>query len=87
MDETAVRTRIAKLVESGDMTCDEPDQTWAGQGMGKRCAGCFEPIVPPQIEFEVQLPPPDGRTFVLHERCHAIWVEVCDDLRPASSSS
>ena len=66
------------LVSSGELTCDEPEQTWAGEGLGKRCAGCLQPIRAPEVEFEVMLP--DGRTFVLHQACHEIWLDVCEAL-------
>ena len=80
--EVAIRARIARLVGSGELTCDEPDQTWAGEGLGKRCAACLEPIRPPQIEFEVDLP--GGRTYVLHQRCHEMWLEVCaEEAKPS----
>ena len=79
MDDAEIRQRMRMLVQDGDLTCDEPEQTWAGTAQeSKQCAGCLEPILAPQIEYEVALP--SGRTMFLHARCHAIWLDVCDEL-------
>ena len=80
MDDAEVRQRLRMLVSTGELTCDEPEQSWAGRAQGKRCAGCLEDIVPPQIEFEVELP--NFRRVFLHQRCYDMWLEVCDEQTP-----
>ena len=70
-----IRERIRRMLASGDLLCEEPEETWAGNGDGQRCAACAEPIPPTEIEYEVSVP--GGRVFRLHRRCHRLWMEEC----------
>ena len=79
MDVEAVRVRVRELITSGDLTCEEPEQTWAGPGEGKPCAGCWQRIPPSETEYEVVLP--SGRTVFFHRACHDIWLEECEGIR------
>jgi hypothetical protein len=81
MDIELVRVRIRALIDTGDLPCEDPDQTWAGQGEGKRCSGCWEPITPAAVEYEVELP--SGRTVFFHRACHDIWLEECEAAKPS----
>ena len=78
METIALRLRLRRLVESGEVPCDEPDKTWAGRGTGTHCAACGEPITATEIEFEAELP--SGLTLRLHRLCHAVWREECESL-------
>ena len=69
--EAAIKARLRALV-----ACAEPEVTWAAEGLGARCAGCLEPIHPPQVEVDGWMP--DGRLLVLHEACYRLWLEVCE---------
>jgi len=78
MEEITLRLRVRRLVESGEVPCDEPGKTWAGRGNGTHCAACGEPITPMEIEFEAELP--SGVTLRLHRLCHDVWREECESL-------
>ena len=75
MEEFAIRLRVRRLLESGEVPCDEPGKTWAGRGSGTHCAACGEPIRATEIEFEAELP--SGVLLRLHRTCHAVWREEC----------
>ena len=75
MDDDRIRERIRALLSTGEIACDEPEATWAGNGFGKRCSACGEPIRPEEIEFEVDLP--SGAHLRLHRHCHALWEDEC----------
>ena len=79
MNELAVRARIRRLNETGEIPCDErPEQLWAGPGTGDTCAVCTEPISPDETEFEVDLS--SGLALRLHRRCYTLWLEECGAL-------
>jgi hypothetical protein len=76
MDAITLRARIRHMVKTGEIPCEEPVGSWAGNGDGRRCSACGERVAPDEVEFEVDLP--SGATIRLHRRCHAIWMEECD---------
>ena len=73
-----IRARMRQMVETGQISCAEPDKVWAGRGNGSHCAACTDPIGPTEIEFEIDLQ--SGSTLRLHRACHAIWREECEPL-------
>jgi hypothetical protein len=48
-----------------------PRRTWAGQGTGRPCHGCGRPILPQQIEYEVELN--SGKILRFHFACQQLW--------------
>jgi hypothetical protein len=48
-----------------------PRRTWAGQGTGQPCYQCHEPILPQEIEYEVELE--SGMILHFHFACQQIW--------------
>ena len=79
MNELAVRARIRRLNETGEIPCDErPDRLWAGPGTGDICAVCTDRISLDETEFEVNLSP--GLALRLHRRCYTLWLEECGAL-------
>jgi hypothetical protein len=78
LDDLTIRSRIRAMLETGQLPCDEPDTTWAGRGAGKLCAACRTVIEPSAVEYEVELR--SGPVIRLHQRCHAIWEEECDEI-------
>ena len=78
MEELTLRLRVRRLVESGEVPCEESGKTWAGPGNGSHCAACGEPITPFEIEFEADLP--SGTTLRLHRLCHEVWREECESV-------
>jgi len=73
--EEDIRTRIRRMLKTGDLECDDAGRVWAGESSGKRCAACLEAIVPSDVEFEVVF---NGRTLYFHPPCHQIWLEECE---------
>jgi hypothetical protein len=73
--EEDIRDRIRRMLKTGDLECDDAGRVWAGEGAGKRCAGCLEAIVPSSVEYEADL---NRRTLHFHPRCHQIWLEECE---------
>ena len=79
MTEEQIRDRIRRMLRTGDLECDDDTaRVWAGEGAGRRCAACLEPIVPCNVEYEADL---NGRTLYFHPRCHDIWLDVCESDR------
>ena len=76
MEQSEIRSRIRAMGDTGELPCNEPLETWAGNGDGTRCAACLDRIPPRDVEFEVQLPI-SGRTIRLHRACYRIWLEEC----------
>ena len=79
MNDAALRARIRRLNETGEIPCDElPERLWAGPGTGDTCAVCTEHIGPAETEFEVDLS--SGLILRLHRRCYTLWLEECGAL-------
>jgi hypothetical protein len=83
VDETTIRARVRRLLESQEITCDDPETVWAGKGTGEHCIACAGSIAPTEVEYEVELSP---RTYRLHRLCYAIWEEECEPAPPAELS-
>jgi hypothetical protein len=64
------------LSESGarPLPYQKPLRTWASRGTGASCDLCSGRINPPDIEYQVELPP-NGETRLLHMHfgCHYRW--------------
>ncbi|MGH7278757.1 MAG: hypothetical protein ACREJG_08720 [Candidatus Rokuibacteriota bacterium] len=78
MEDGEVRDRIRRMLETGDLPCEDRQATWAGDGEGQQCAACAAPIAATEIEFEVILS--SGTVIRLHRLCHGIWLEECEPL-------
>jgi hypothetical protein len=83
VDETSIRARIRRMVESAEIPCDDPETIWAGKGTGERCVACARPIAGTEIEYEVELA---AQTYRLHRACFVIWEEECEPVPPAGFS-
>jgi hypothetical protein len=77
MHQDQIRARIKKLLQTGDIPCESPEDIWAGSGQGHSCAGCGGAIRPDEVEYEVDLRA--GFTIRLHRACHMIWLEECGE--------
>ena len=62
--------RIRDRLAAGTLLRDIPRQLWPGYGGGQPCAGCEEPILPAQVEYELEMG--DGCSFRLHTGCRAL---------------
>jgi hypothetical protein len=79
MNDSAIRARIRRLNETGQIPCeDPPERLWAGPGTGDTCAVCTAQVAPDETEFEVDLS--SGVTLRVHRRCYTLWLEECGAL-------
>lgn len=61
-----------KLIGAGKLPRHVARAVWAGSGNGSPCALCPDPVLPDQVEYEVE--DRSGGTFIFHVRCHALWL-------------
>ena len=81
MDALTIRRRVREMITTGALPCDDLAGLWADMGDGKRCAACTEPIGAGEVEYEVNLT--SGKKVLLHQACHAIWLQECEPDKPA----
>jgi hypothetical protein len=62
--------KIREKVTAGTLP-DVGGITFAGFGTGQTCDGCDTPILPAEMEYEVEAR--DRRTFRFHVRCVLLW--------------
>jgi len=74
--DEVIRQRIRAMIRTGELPCDDPQRLWVGTASGKRCAGCLQPILLNNFEYEAELA---GQTLYFHKECHRIWLEECAD--------
>ena len=84
VDESTLREKARKLIQSGKLPARRPERMWGGRGTGARCAICGHPAEPDQFEFELQFAA-DGASPALnpchvHIRCFAAWEFEREDL-------
>jgi hypothetical protein len=71
---TSVADMIRAKLDVGTLPLDAPVKLWAGIGTGQPCAGCDQPILESEPEYEPQYD--DGRPLIqFHSGCHAVWDE------------
>ena len=64
------RERIAK----GELPSEPALRMWGGDGTGRLCSLCREPVQRDQIEFEVE----SGRhNLIFHMVCQSVWQLEC----------
>jgi hypothetical protein len=76
MDDLTIRRRVRAIIATGELPCDDRAGLWGGIGAGRRCAACADPIRAGQVEYEVNLS--SGQKILMHQPCHAIWLEECE---------
>jgi len=64
--------KIREKLMTGALPRAEPIKTWAGYGSGRDCAACGAPILPAQVEHEIEMP--DLVKWQLHWGCHGLWL-------------
>lgn len=63
---------IRARVLAGALPNDMPRKVWAGYGSGKACSACDQIIVKAlDVEYDVEMD--DGRGFLFHQSCLALW--------------
>jgi hypothetical protein len=70
------RERIHSRLDDGALPVELSRRIFAGYALGNRvCAGCCEPILQNEIEYEVQSP--TRRPMHFHLKCHVLWQVEC----------
>jgi hypothetical protein len=62
---------IREKLDAGMLPVNSPVKLWAGEGTGRICAACDEPILKSQVEYEPQYN--DGAVIRFHAGCHGLW--------------
>ncbi len=66
--------KILAKVSAGLLPLEEPKKTWGSYGNGGSiCAACEAPIVPTEVEHELDF---EATTLRFHAGCDAVWREV-----------
>lgn len=72
--EQELRALARERIARGDLPCEPLIRMWGGNGTGRICSLCREPVQPDQIEFEVEN---DGRSLIFHLVCQSVWQLEC----------
>ena len=77
-NEQLLRATAREAVERGKLPGRRPDRTWGGPGVGAPCVICEMPVLPSEMEFEIQFARdgadnPGLDKFHGHIRCFAAW--------------
>jgi hypothetical protein len=83
MDGTAEKIRAK--VSAGLLPRQAPVKTWGGFGSGRPCDGCAEPILPTEVEHEVDFE--GSPTIRLHAACYAVWRQLVLPRRPGAAQT
>lgn len=75
--EMELHAMARELIGSGTLPREVKRALWAGSGSGSACALCQLPVLPEQVEYEVQ--DRSERSFGFHVRCHALWLLALTD--------
>jgi hypothetical protein len=72
--------RARELISTGVLPSAAPDELFGGYGSKSMCALCGAPILPTEVEYELQYAAVDAgsrlpvrRQIRFHLPCHAIW--------------
>ena len=73
MDLPSLRDVIRRKLDDGTLPLERPEhKIYAGYGRGATCDACGDPILPAQVEYELNYPDQD-RTLRLHLGCAGLW--------------
>lgn len=75
IDDSGLRDKARRVIESGEMPNRYPDRLWGGAGTGIDCAVCGSPTRPDEVEFEIEFfrDSTARDAFYVHGRCLAAW--------------
>lgn len=74
--DTALRLRVRERIENGRLPVMVPSHIANGNGSGRMCAACDEPITSAQVQYEVN-DERDGSRLSFHLGCHVVWQLEC----------
>ena len=66
--------RIAEKLAARLLPGTESSAMWEGFGIGLRCDGCDQPVLPSERQHDLVLP--DGRTIRFYASCAAVWLRL-----------
>jgi CheY-like chemotaxis protein len=86
--EEEVRSAVRSRIASGELPQSHvTHQVYGGVADGSSdCSCCGASIAAKQIQYEVELCPPDGRSLPMHRRCYQAWRSVRDAQALAAGS-
>jgi hypothetical protein len=76
-DESALRLEARRRIAEGHLPCEPQMSLWAGAGDGQPCSLCNRPILPQQIEYELQFNQDPQSVYRFHRICHQAWELEC----------
>ena len=76
--EAELRPIARERIANRQLPQQAPSQMWGGHGTGQPCALCDKPILPEEIEYELE-GHIDGtvRSFRFHLVCQSVWQLEC----------
>jgi hypothetical protein len=90
-DETTLREKARKAIQSGKLPAMKPSRTWGGPGDGTPCSVCGEPVTQGQMELEIGYRRDNGKpgldSYFLHVKCFAAWECESQDQRAETAIS
>ena len=72
----ALRQRVRRLLDAGQLPRTEALRSWVGRGTGQPCAVCGAEIEPTEYEVELECTAEitgSVVTYIFHGPCHALW--------------
>jgi hypothetical protein len=73
-----LHVRAIERIRSGGLPTNGPTRSYAGRGTSITCALCDAPILPSEIEVELEFLGPDAagaKIIRFHSKCESIWNE------------
>ena len=81
--EQELRALARERIANGELPGEPALRMWGGDGTGRLCSLCREPVQPGQIEFEVE---GDGHSLIFHMVCQSVWQLECVSRAPRAPS-
>ncbi|MDB6160674.1 MAG: hypothetical protein JWO04_4380 [Gammaproteobacteria bacterium] len=72
-----LHVRAKERMQSGELPTYAPSSSYAGRGSTITCALCDAPILPTDVELELEFVAQgaDRKVIRLHSRCESVWNE------------
>lgn len=75
--DVTLHAHIRRLIDEGRLPVLLPDMVSANYGSGSKCHGCDQPLIPTQIEYDVQERRNGTVQLSLHLECYVLWQVEC----------
>ena len=63
---------VREKLAAGTLPCNAPTKMWVGNGSGRSCDACGQPITPTDIEYEPDFADPSVQVR-FHQKCLDVW--------------